>query len=78
MNTEMCVGSTIALLVLIAVAIGLSVYDARRHDAFLKAHQCVKVYDIPTGRKVYCGKACFRDEIETKYDCADGPRIEVK
>lgn len=46
--------------------------QANEHEAVLKREGCHLLTTVPTGRKKYCGKACFTDERAYFYDCAGG------
>lgn len=63
---------------LCAVVLGLVIRHNMQHTAFLKSHGCQLLTEAPTGRRVYCGKACFRPEEVYVYECADGTRTEVR
>ena len=44
-------------------------------EYYLKEHKCESFSSIPTGNKIYCGKACFRDEIKYDYICEGDKHI---
>lgn len=68
-----------ALIVLfLAVMLAGSIDQERKHQAFLKTHGCRLLTEAPTGRQVYCGKACWHPEKVYVYECADGTRTEVR
>lgn len=41
----------------------------------LKADECQQISSIPTGKRVYCGKACWRNEMKVEYSCKSGVKI---
>lgn len=43
----------------------------------LEEQGCALKSKEPTGRRVYCGKACTRDEIRTVYACNVGEMVVV-
>ena len=65
------------IILAFAVMLALGIRDDMRHQEFLQAHGCQLLTEAPTGREVYCGKACFRPERVYVYECADGTRTEV-
>lgn len=67
-----------SLVGLVLIAIAASIYQAYQHEKFLSEHGCELLTEAPTGRQVYCGKACFRPEKVYVYECADGTRTEVR
>lgn len=68
-------GACIAFLMF---AIGGAIYSDHQHTEFLRTHGCQLLTEAPTGRKVYCGKACYRPEKVYVYECLDGTRTEVR
>jgi hypothetical protein len=73
--TEWIVFIGVAVLLLMCIA---AIVQGKRHDDFLKAHGCQLLTVAPTGRQVYCGKACFRPELVYVYECVDGTKTEVR
>lgn len=65
----------VGFLIFAMIASGI---QAKKHEDFLKSHGCQQLTEAPTGRRIYCGKACFRDEMVHVYECADGTRTEVR
>lgn len=59
------------------LAFGFATYQMNEHEKFLREHGCQLLTEAETGRRVYCGKACFRSEYVYVYECADGTRTEV-
>lgn len=74
-DPEIVAYSLISLL--IAAVLAYVMHDYAKHQAFLKSHGCQLLTQAPTGRQVYCGKACFRPEKVYVYECADGTRTEI-
>lgn len=71
----LCLG---AATLIVSPFIYMDMKQRKEHQEYLDSKNC-KVYSKqPTGKRVYCGKACFRDEIVTMYTCDDGPRVEVR
>jgi hypothetical protein len=68
------VGCVAFLLFMMAGAI----YSDHVHTEFLRTHGCQLLTEAPTGRQVYCGKACYRPEKVYVYECVDGTRTEVR
>lgn len=66
------------LIALLIGLIGFALYQAKQHEEFLQEHGCQMLTQAPTGRRVYCGKGCFRSEYVYVYECADGTRTEVR
>lgn len=66
------------IVLFLAVMFADSIDQERKHQAFLKAHGCQLLTEAPTGRTVYCGKACSMPEQVYVYECADGARTEVR
>lgn len=75
-DTPAVVAAAIGVLTVGAV-LAINIHADRQHEAFLKSHGCQLLTKAPTGRQVYCGKACSRDEHVYVYECADGLRTEV-
>jgi hypothetical protein len=66
------------VIVLAVGLVGLAAYQDKQHRDFLKANGCQLLTQAPTGRHVYCGKGCFRDEYVYVYECIDGTRTEAR
>jgi hypothetical protein len=54
-----------------------SIHQINEHERFLRQRGCQLLTKAPTGREVYCGKACFTAEHVYVYECADGTRTEI-
>ena len=72
-----CVAAIFALVLGVIAVVVFAIVQDSRHTEYLRKHGCELVTTAPTGRNVYCGKACFRPEEVYVYDCADGPRLEL-
>lgn len=46
-------------------------YRSYQHNEMLRREGCQLLTEAPTGRKVYCGKACYRPEVVRVYECAN-------
>lgn len=55
----------------VAVAVGWHLGKYKSDDPFV-VNKCEWAVKEKTGKQVYCGKACFRDELKVTYTCADG------
>lgn len=75
-NVEVTIIATI--VVLLVAALGWALHKNAEHEQFLRSHGCQLLTDAPTGRHIYCGKACFRPERVCVYECIDGTRTEVR
>jgi hypothetical protein len=64
-------------VMLVCVMLISSIHQANEHARFLRSHGCQMLTKAPTGRQVYCGKACSEPEYVYVYECADGTRTEV-
>lgn len=71
----------IGLVLVFAIFMILVIYAANRHQQEHKVELislgCELFYEAPTGRNVYCGKACFRKEMLQMYTCRNGTRVEI-
>ncbi len=71
----------IGTLLVLALSLGFISYAsnkaAEKHRVELEMHGCKKQAEMPTGKRIYCGKACSREEMLTLYECAGGSRVEI-
>ena len=67
-----------ACFVLLYGAIALSACTAKKEKEALDADGCQQVSHEKTGKRVYCGKACFRDEFRTEYRCNSGVKVFIR
>lgn len=44
----------------------------------LEADACKQTSSVATGKSVYCGKACWRDEMRVEYLCNSGVKVVIK
>lgn len=68
----------IAVVVFFSAIISLAFVQENKHREYLAAHGCQLLTEAPTGRRIYCGKACFRPEKVYVYECVDGTKTEVR
>lgn len=68
-------GVLIGILLLIIVGAGVGAYNKAK---FLKDNNCVEQSRVKTGERVYCGKACYRDQEKVVYKCSFGEKVELQ
>lgn len=61
---------------LVAGLVGSIVAHNKKMDE-LAADSCHLLREEKTGNRVYCGKACFRDEIREVYSCKSGEKTYI-
>lgn len=49
--------------------------DQKILEEQLQRDNCKLSLVQPTGKKVYCGKACWRDEMRKEFTCDTGTRV---
>lgn len=59
----------ILMLCLIPFACTMSVIEEKEFQQTLRANGCTVSSIEKTGNRVYCGKACYRDEKKINYSC---------
>lgn len=71
-----------ALLAILFFVTGMVVYSGMQRQKELQqeleADACEQTSSVPTGKRVYCGKACWRDEMKIEYSCKSGVKIVYK
>lgn len=66
------------LLLMLVLAFTYCVHSIKEHKRLeqeLKQDQCVLTLEQETGTKIYCGKDCWRAEIQKEYSCKSGKKI---
>lgn len=69
-----CLG--LVLLLPVACISSIKAEEAKQKE--LKEDNCKQVLEVKTGKRVYCGKACWRDEIRQEFSCNSGTRVVIQ
>ena len=68
----------IAAVIAILIVGGISVLQTKDRNEQMKKDSCQLIKEAPTGNKIYCGKACFKDEIRSIYNCKSGNVVIIE
>lgn len=63
------------LIAVCIVGIVVSIVETQRLADELEKDECKQVSSVTTGKRIYCGKACWRDEMKVEYTCNSGIKI---
>lgn len=75
--TYSLMGISLVVLLLIPFACTMQHKEHQRLQAEMQADQCKLQSEAKTGKRVYCGKACWRDEIRKEFSCNSGVKVIV-
>lgn len=56
------------------LGLGMSIKHHHEQQVDLRVRHCSLVKEEKTGKRVYCGKACSRDELKYTYTCQVEPK----
>lgn len=66
------------LLVLLPVACVQAIEEQKQLEQELLADDCKPTSETKTGNRIYCGKACWRDEKRLEFSCKSGVKVIIK
>lgn len=67
-----------AVCAFLIALMGCGLYVAAQERKWLQENSCVLQSETDTGKRVYCGKACFRPEKRKEYRCSFGQHIIIR
>lgn len=67
----------VILLLLCFVGMGASCSSFIKMEEEKKADNCKLISKVETGKRVYCGKACWRQEYREEYSCNSGTKVYI-
>lgn len=53
----------------IILAVAAAIITQNPDERYVKTHECMQIYRVE-GKKIYCGKACWKDADLVTYKCS--------
>jgi len=66
------------MLVIIPLACVSSIKENQRRELEMQADNCKLTLESKTGKRIYCGKDCWREEIRKEFTCNSGTKVIVE
>ena len=68
----------VVLLTLIPFACVQGIQEQKRVQEEMQADNCKLALQEKTGKVIYCGKACWRDEVRKEFTCKSGTKVIIE